>query len=203
MKKLVIFLIITALILVLTPSIIYAGKSSVEKATGEIEVVPITGPDGDTRMVEFNAHEAKNEGIFLWTQTDGITTTYHEVIIDDVEVGGDGAEFSGIAVVSTSTTGSTSTITDRQGLRLFIKVLDDSPDILWLYWDDELDYYEYNVVDGNIVVHGVTSTTDPDGSSKAAILMERGVPGEGLALAPGLQKQFNPKSQAGGKAGKK
>ena len=46
--------------------------------------------------------------------------------------------------------------------------------------------YTYNLIGGNLVVFGVTSTTDPDGSSKAAILMSSGVTGEGLENAPGL-----------------
>jgi len=39
--------------------------------------------------------------------------------------------------------------------------------------------------------------------TKADVLIESGVPGKGLENAPGLQKPFNPKSQAGKHAGKK
>ena len=39
--------------------------------------------------------------------------------------------------------------------------------------------------------------------TKAQVLRLSGVPGKGLESAPGLQKQFNPNSQAGGHAGKK
>ena len=39
--------------------------------------------------------------------------------------------------------------------------------------------------------------------TKAEILMNAGVPGKGLENAPGLQKPFNPKSQAAENAGKK
>ena len=39
--------------------------------------------------------------------------------------------------------------------------------------------------------------------TKADILIGSGVPGKGLDVAPGLQKPFNPKSQAAGHAGKK
>ena len=39
--------------------------------------------------------------------------------------------------------------------------------------------------------------------TKAEILIESGVPGKGLKNAPGLQKPFNPNSQAGKHAGKK
>ncbi len=40
-------------------------------------------------------------------------------------------------------------------------------------------------------------------SSKADILIGSGVPGKGLANAPGLQEEFNPKSKAAENAGKK
>ncbi len=39
--------------------------------------------------------------------------------------------------------------------------------------------------------------------TKACVLIESGVPGNGLENAPGLQKSFNPRSQAGKHAGKK
>jgi len=158
MKKVVIFMLILALVLILTPSIIFAEKiGPAEKATGEVELVPFGGSGGWSRYAEFNAHEAKAnrpaKGIFSWTQTDGTTTKFHKVVIDTVDVDGDEAEFSGIAVISTSTTAGISTSTTRQGLRLFVKVLDDSPDILWLYWEDQVDYYGYNITNGDIVVH--------------------------------------------------
>ncbi|GAI48987.1 unnamed protein product, partial [marine sediment metagenome] len=38
--------------------------------------------------------------------------------------------------------------------------------------------------------------------TKADILKDSGVPGKGLDTAPGLQKEFNPKSQAAKHAGK-
>lgn len=197
MKKLVIFLIITALILVFTPSIIYAGKGPVEKVTGEIEVVPKSGPDGFTRMVEFDAHEAKNgisgKGIVLWTQTDGTTTLYHEVIIDTVNVNGNVATFSGEATISS---------TKPPGTLFYFRVTDGDPDLLEFSLDGT-SWIGYNVVDGNIVVHGVTSATTSEGLSKAEILMSSGVPGKGLEFAPGLQKPFNPNSRAANRAGKK
>lgn len=43
----------------------------------------------------------------------------------------------------------------------------------------------------------------PGPATKAEILQESGVPGKGLDKAPGLQKPFNPKSQAAEQAGKK
>ena len=49
--------------------------------------------------------------------------------------------------------------------------------------------------------------TEPRGynlpSTKADVLKDSGVPGKGLDKAPGLQKPFNPNSQAGNNAGKK
>lgn len=195
MKKLVILIIIVALILMLTPSIIYAGPT--EKVTGEVEIVPISGPDSFNRIVEFNAHEAKNgilgKGMVLWTQTDGIVTLYHEVVIDTVDVDGNVATFSGEATISS---------TKPPGTMFYFRVTDGDPDLLEFSWDGTT-WLGYNVVDGNIVVHGVTSTTASVGLLKAEILINSGVPGEGLAFAHGLQKPFNPKSRAGGKAGKK
>ena len=43
----------------------------------------------------------------------------------------------------------------------------------------------------------------PPPLTKADILKDSGIPGKGLDKAPGLQKPFNPKSQAGDNAGKK
>ena len=48
--------------------------------------------------------------------------------------------------------------------------------------------------------------TEPRGynfPTKADILSDSGIPGKGLEEAPGLQKSFNPNSQAGNNAGKK
>ena len=42
-----------------------------------------------------------------------------------------------------------------------------------------------------------------EGLNKRAILVGSGVPGKGLATAPGLEGYFNPKSKAADKAGKK
>jgi hypothetical protein len=50
--------------------------------------------------------------------------------------------------------------------------------------------------------HVITVTVD-NVHTKAETLIESGVPGKGLENAPGLQKPFNPKSQAGKHAGKK
>ena len=44
---------------------------------------------------------------------------------------------------------------------------------------------------------------DDDAMTKAEILKLKGVPGEGIDEAPGLQKPFNPKSRASERAGKK
>ncbi len=49
----------------------------------------------------------------------------------------------------------------------------------------------------------ITIDLEPQIPTKAEILMGSGVLGKGLNTAPGLQKPFNPKSQAGERAGKK
>ena len=203
-KKIVIFLLITALILVLTPYSIYAAKSPTVKTKGEIEIIPINTSDSSTGIVEFNARGAKNgilgKGLVLWTQTDGTVTLYHEVVIDTVEVDGNVATFSGEATISS---------TELPGTMFYFRVTDGDPDLLEFSLDGA-SWSGYNVVNGNIVVSGVTKTnvseTDPDdldGLSKAEILMASLVPGLGLATAPGLQKKFNPNSQASKHAGKK
>ncbi len=54
-----------------------------------------------------------------------------------------------------------------------------------------------------ISTSGAATLIEDTPPTKAENLMKSGVPGKGLADAPGLQKPFNPKSQAGEKAGKK
>ena len=51
--------------------------------------------------------------------------------------------------------------------------------------------------------HDDDDDDDDDTVNKADILKRRGVPGKGIDRAPGLQKPFNPKSQAAEHAGKK
>ncbi len=53
----------------------------------------------------------------------------------------------------------------------------------------------------SVELNGVTYPVIPP--TKACILIGSGVPGKGLENAPGLQNPFNPKSKAGGHAGKK
>ncbi len=43
----------------------------------------------------------------------------------------------------------------------------------------------------------------PPANTGGDVLIDSGIPGKGLADAPGLQKEFNPKSRAGENAGKK
>lgn len=50
---------------------------------------------------------------------------------------------------------------------------------------------------------GAKSASNNSTLTKADILKERGVPGKGIDHAPGLQKPFNPKSNAADNAGKK
>ncbi len=64
-------------------------------------------------------------------------------------------------------------------------------DMLW--WPTGIDHSQ----------EGTYATTEVPPPTKAAILKERGVPGKGLDTAPGLDKEFNPNSQAGNNAGKK
>jgi uncharacterized repeat protein (TIGR01451 family) len=52
-----------------------------------------------------------------------------------------------------------------------------------------------------VVIH-LTNSNQPI-PTKAEILLQRGVPGKGIVNAPGLQKFFNPLSQAAEHAGKK
>ena len=49
----------------------------------------------------------------------------------------------------------------------------------------------------------IDNSQEEEIQTKAEKLIESGVPGKGLENAPGLQKPFNPKSQAGKHAGKK
>ncbi|MBA7697109.1 hypothetical protein ES703_105767 [subsurface metagenome] len=58
MKKVIIFTLIVVLILVLTPSIIYAKNGPAKKATGSISIFEKW--DGGHREIEFNTHEAKD-----------------------------------------------------------------------------------------------------------------------------------------------
>jgi hypothetical protein len=57
--------------------------------------------------------------------------------------------------------------------------------------------------DGTEVEFGFDPTNTEDGSYKSTALILSGVPGKGLATAPGLQKPFNERSQAAAHAGKK
>ena len=64
-------------------------------------------------------------------------------------------------------------------------------------YTENLDGFKFGTAAG-------TTTFDFDlANSKADILENSGVPGHGLDTAPGLQKEFNPKSQAAEHAGKK
>ena len=100
MKKVVVFLIVLALVLTLTPALIYAKKGPAEKVTGSIE---IEKAGGDRAFAEFNAHEAIGDksakGVYHWwkTTSDGTTIT-REIYIDvtDVMVSGNEASFIGI-----------------------------------------------------------------------------------------------------------
>lgn len=56
---------------------------------------------------------------------------------------------------------------------------------------------------GNTVTDNVTASVPLNPMTKADILRYREVPGKGIDAAPGLQKPFNPKSQAAEHAGKK
>ena len=62
-------------------------------------------------------------------------------------------------------------------------------------------------ISGYLFVHGGLTETlaemGIEGLNKRAILVGSGVPGKGLATAPGLEGYFNPKSKAADKAGKK
>jgi uncharacterized repeat protein (TIGR01451 family) len=49
----------------------------------------------------------------------------------------------------------------------------------------------------------VKLTSEKEGRTKSEVLKDRGVPGKGIDNAPGLQKPFNPKSQAFENAGQK
>ena len=52
-------------------------------------------------------------------------------------------------------------------------------------------------------IDGAIEGIPPHSHGKGSQLISSGVPGKGLANAPGLQKEFNEKSKAGEKAGKK
>jgi len=83
-----------------------------------------------------------------------------------------------------------------------------------LYRDDasdtgDLDYVAIGFTAHNFFRHESPNTyywaTEPRGRdfTKAEILEGSGVPGKGLGEAPGLDKEFNPKSKAADHAGKK
>jgi len=55
----------------------------------------------------------------------------------------------------------------------------------------------------DFTINGVIYELEPAPATKADILKDSGVPGKGLDEASGLQKPFNPNSQAGNNAGKK
>ena len=55
----------------------------------------------------------------------------------------------------------------------------------------------------NTIAHTDNTTSGNVTMTKAEILKLSGVPGKGIKKAPGLQKLFNPKSQAAEHAGKK
>ena len=55
----------------------------------------------------------------------------------------------------------------------------------------------------NTIAHTDNAASDNVTMTKSKILKLMGVPGKGIETAPGLQKPFNPKSQAAEHAGKK
>ncbi len=83
----------------------------------------------------------------------------------------------------------------RAGRTYTPRVIDDGNGELKMYYSAKSDSGVYAV--------GLATLELPVPRSKDEILMRSGVPGKGLSTAPGLQKSFNPKSQAAKHAGKK
>lgn len=162
MKKAIIFIIIAALVLTVTPALIFAGNNGpAKKVTGEV-LVPVRG-----WYAEFNAHEAFSNKVYakgamrMWSDEVG-RDLYLEVKYVNVE--GDTAWFS-----AKCTYDSWGKVEDKW---LFVKVIDNgSPGIYndeigwdWTSGKDEslaekrvtgMDDSDNNwtVQDGNLVVH--------------------------------------------------
>lgn len=160
MKKAVIFITVVALILVLTPTVIYAKNGPSEKVTGYIEFLQGTNEG----YAEFNAHEEKGDkpakGEFHRVIYNSGGSIKREIYVDITSVDVDSettATFSGICTYDSRTTNN------KKGQIFTVKVIDGgSPGtngdrVCWSFdpnptFDGGV-YYEKPIIGGNLVVH--------------------------------------------------
>jgi len=160
MKKVFIFIMVVALILVLTPAIIYAApKGPAEKVTGSIE---IQRDDEKRAFAEFNAHEAIGDksakGEYHWWATNTDSSLFREVYINvtDVMVNGSSGYFKGICTYDSQGGANV-------GKWFLVEATDGgSPgagndDVGWAWFSSEPSFVDTvndkTIIDGNLVVH--------------------------------------------------
>jgi len=169
MKKVIVFIVIAALVLTVTPALIFSGNNGpAEKATG---AVWLGYPVGGNRYVEFNAHEPKGDeeygkGSVTWYQWTG-TQEWYEVIptfqlaVKYVNVDGDTACFAAgpnphptkvWLVMKVKDGGSPATIGDEVSA-VWVSTEDAAEIAVKSMILPTSGLYTYTLIGGNLVVH--------------------------------------------------
>jgi len=152
MKKAIIFIVIIALVLFLTPAMIYAKGGPAEKATGSIEAIM-----GNIHLyADFNAHEATDhqpaKGTYhVWGVVNGVPIDWYGDITD-VSISGDTAILHGTFVSGVTEDGIPHT-------DFSLKITDggspgagnDTFSSAWGITDNPA--FNWTIVGGNLVVH--------------------------------------------------
>lgn len=159
MKKAIVFIVIAALVLTITPALIYAKNGPAEKVTGSIE---IQRSDEKSAFAEFNAHEAignkSAKGEYHWWANNEDGSLFREIYVNvtDVMVDGSDAYFKGQCTY------------DSQGGanvgKWFLVMATDggspgagSDDVGWEWFDSEPNFIasvkSKTIIAGNLVVH--------------------------------------------------
>ena len=165
MKKAIIFIVIAALVLTITPALIYAGNGPAEKATG---AVWLDHSDAWNRYVEFNAHVPKGDeeygkGSVTWYQWTGAQEWYevtprHQVVVKYVKVDGDTAYFAagpglqGWLVMKVKDGGSPATIGDEVSA-VWVSTEVAAKSAVENMTLPTSNLYIYTLIGGNLVVH--------------------------------------------------
>lgn len=165
MKKAIIFIIVVALVLTITPALIFAKMGPVEKATG---AVWLDYNDVQNRYVEFNAHEPKEDeeygkGSVTWYQWTGAQEWYevtpsHQVVVKYVKVSNDTAWFAagpgsqGWLVMKVKDGGSPATAGDEVSA-VWVSTEGAAEAMVNAMGDLSGNVYIYNLIGGNLVVH--------------------------------------------------
>lgn len=166
MKKAIVFIVIAALVLTITPALIYAKNGPAEKATGAVWLD--YRHDGWNRYVEFNAHVPKGDeeygkGSVTWYQWQGVKEWYevtprHQVVVKYVEVCDDTAWFAagpgsqGWLVMKVKDGSSPATIGDEVSA-VWVNTEVAAKEMVEAMGNLSGNVYTYNLIGGNLVVH--------------------------------------------------